>query len=211
MAATAEREARIKETSVRLAAEGQAIMSQSRPDTLSQGVLEILAAHRILPGVKPYFALQSAARQLADVTRLIETGTPVLSVAFSPDGKRIVSGSNDLTLRLWDGETGKPLGEPLRGHRSPVLSVAFSPDGKRIVSGSADNTLRLWDVLDSWAEELCAKVPRNMTYDEWKQWVGDIPYQKQCPNLPGPPDECLSRAKQPTERDKSTDVAALNS
>ncbi|MBE9032372.1 TIR domain-containing protein, partial [filamentous cyanobacterium LEGE 11480] len=69
----------------------------------------------------------------------------VFSVAFSPDGKRIVSGSWDKTLRLWDAQTGQPIGQPLKGHSNYVWSVAFSPDGKRIVSGSWDNTLRLWD------------------------------------------------------------------
>jgi WD40 repeat protein/septum formation inhibitor MinC len=69
----------------------------------------------------------------------------VSSVAFSPDGRRIVSGSRDQTLRLWDAQTGQPIGEPLRGHEREVSSVAFSPDGRRIVSGSDDRTLRLWD------------------------------------------------------------------
>jgi WD40 repeat protein len=69
----------------------------------------------------------------------------VLSVAFSPDGQRIVSGSADNTLRLWD-ILGKPLGQPFQGHTSTVFSVAFSPDGQRIVSGSLDGTLRLWDL-----------------------------------------------------------------
>jgi WD40 repeat protein len=67
----------------------------------------------------------------------------VNSVAFSPDGKTIVSGSSDKTVRLWD-TNGKPIGQPFKGHESSVLSVAFSPDGKTIVSGSLDKTVRLW-------------------------------------------------------------------
>jgi len=59
---------------------------------------------------------------------------------FSPHGKRIVSGSADKTVRLWDADTGQPVGQPIIGHTSAVLSVAFSPDGKRIVSSSADKT-----------------------------------------------------------------------
>ncbi|KAH9487249.1 Vegetative incompatibility protein HET-E-1 [Psilocybe cubensis] len=66
-------------------------------------------------------------------------------VAFSPDGKHIVSGSNNRTLRLWDAETGEQIGAPLEGHEHWVWSVAFSPDGRHIVSGSLDKTLRLWD------------------------------------------------------------------
>ena len=70
----------------------------------------------------------------------------VTSIAFSPDGKRIVSGSDDKTIRLWDAETGESLRAPLGKHQGGVMSVAFSPDGKHIVSGSYDNTIQLWDV-----------------------------------------------------------------
>jgi len=65
-------------------------------------------------------------------------------VAFSPDGKYIVSGGYDNTIRLWD-TSGNLIGQPFQGHESLVFSVAFSPDGKYIVSGSFDNTIRLWD------------------------------------------------------------------
>ncbi|MGK0187511.1 MAG: WD40 repeat protein/tetratricopeptide (TPR) repeat protein [Verrucomicrobiales bacterium] len=69
----------------------------------------------------------------------------VTSVFFSPDGTRIVSGSRDNTVKLWDADTGNEIAS-LEGHSERVTSVAFSPDGSRIVSGSFDNTVKLWDV-----------------------------------------------------------------
>ena len=69
----------------------------------------------------------------------------VLSVAFSPDGSKIVSGSYDETIRVWDASTGVEMLPPLRGHDHWVRSVAFSPDGLKIISGSYDETIRVWD------------------------------------------------------------------
>ncbi|KIJ52189.1 hypothetical protein M422DRAFT_243794 [Sphaerobolus stellatus SS14] len=69
----------------------------------------------------------------------------VYSVAFSPDGQRVVSGSYDETIRIWDAHTGTLIGDPLEGHTDGVHSVAFSPDGQRVVSGSYDETIRIWD------------------------------------------------------------------
>jgi len=61
------------------------------------------------------------------------------------NGKRIVSGSHDKTLKVLDAQTGQET-LTLKGHSSDVKSVSFSPDGKRIVSGSGDETLKVWDI-----------------------------------------------------------------
>jgi WD40 repeat protein len=66
-------------------------------------------------------------------------------VTFSPDGRTLASGSSDKSIRLWDASTGKPVGEPLRGHESAVFSVTFSPDGRTLASASMDKAIRLWD------------------------------------------------------------------
>ncbi len=68
----------------------------------------------------------------------------VTAVAFSPDGKAVLTGSDDQTARLWDTLTGRPIGPPLT-HQGVVWSVAFSPDGKAVLTGSYDQTARLWD------------------------------------------------------------------
>ena len=68
----------------------------------------------------------------------------VRSAAFSPDGRRIVTASNDKSARVWDAATGRQLAV-LSGHDQAVRTAAFSPDGRRIVTASADQTARIWD------------------------------------------------------------------
>jgi hypothetical protein len=98
----------------------------------------------------------------------------VTSVTFSPDGKLIVSGSLDKTVRLCDIE-GNPVGQPFQGHESSVNSVAFSPDGKLIVSGSRGNTVQLWrGSWRAWLEVGCNRlryypVFKNPQTEEQKQ------------------------------------------
>jgi tetratricopeptide (TPR) repeat protein len=65
-------------------------------------------------------------------------------VAFSPDGRRLASASNDQTVRVWDAATGKEL-LTLKGHTGRVFSVSFSPDGRRLASAGFDRTVRVWE------------------------------------------------------------------
>jgi WD40 repeat protein len=71
----------------------------------------------------------------------------VLAVAVSPDGRTIVSGSRDNTLKVWDAHDGRLL-RSLAGHTAWVNAVALSPDGRTIVSGADDRTVKVWDAHD---------------------------------------------------------------
>ncbi len=67
----------------------------------------------------------------------------VVSVAFSPDGQHIISGSRDNLVKVWSVSARKEVAS-LAGHTNFLSSVAFSPDGQHIVSGSGDELVKVW-------------------------------------------------------------------
>ena len=75
------------------------------------------------------------------------------SLAFSPKGDIIASGSVEHVVKLWDIRSGECLAK-LEGHEYPVLALAFSPDGDKLVSGSGDTTLMVWDIENRNKESL---------------------------------------------------------
>jgi hypothetical protein len=131
-------------TQHRMVADANAYFTGRKSATETIAMRLALAALRVKATPEAWGELQTPAGQ-HDEQQTLEYRAPVTAVAWSPDGRRIVSGSGDNTLRLWDARSGEPIGQPLKGHTNWVRNVAWSPDGSRIVSSSADNTLRLWD------------------------------------------------------------------
>jgi sugar lactone lactonase YvrE len=110
-----------------------------------------------------YAGAMDSSVKLLDVRRLgggahtlAGHAVDVRCVAFSSDGKRLASGAEDGTVKMWDTGTGQET-LTLKGHTGSVNSVAFSPDGWRLASASADHTVRVWDARPQGAELVRAR------------------------------------------------------
>ncbi|MBW0010347.1 MAG: WD40 repeat domain-containing protein [Pseudonocardiales bacterium] len=121
---------------------------QLRSTNVSLAAQLDLTAYRMRPTPNLYTILVTAGNTTLSTTLTGHTNM-VQTVAFSPDGHTLVSGSLDHTVRLWN-VTGPahstPLGPPLTGHTNGIQTVTFSPDGHTLATGSADHAVRLWNI-----------------------------------------------------------------
>jgi hypothetical protein len=103
-----------------------------------------------------------------------------VSVAYSPDGRRIATAGADRTVKVWDAATGQEL-LTLRGHSDDVAGLAYSPDGRRLASASYDRTVKVWNgtpVTPAWQTERLALADRH--WPVWqRQEAEDCERQKQ--------------------------------
>jgi hypothetical protein len=111
----------------------------------------------------------------------------IINIKFSWDDKKLASGSWDKTVRLWNTAVWNNLPIVLKDHSDWVWSITFSADGERILAGCRDSFVRIWPTnAKTMADMICDKARRNMSKQEWEQFVAqvnDISYEKTCPDL----------------------------
>ena len=135
------------------------------------------------PRIAAIYRMSAAPNKAGEEPFLLLEGhdAPLRCASYSPDGTRVITGSNDKTARVWDAATGEILAV-LEGHEGAVTSAWFSPDGMRVMTLTDANTLRIWnaypyrdDQLPSLAEAARNPYPGEegspwkMRFRLWKQ------------------------------------------
>jgi WD40 repeat protein len=120
-----------------------------------------------------------------ELARLKHEGE-VRGMSFSSDGQWLATGGKDNTARIWEVSSGR---EAARlDHPNVVNRVGFSPDSRRLATSCEDFQVRLWHWRTAdLVAAACGRLPRNLTREEWREYLGNEPYRATCPNLPALP------------------------
>jgi WD40 repeat protein len=113
-----------------------------------------------------------------------DLGETVVDLAISANGRSLATAGDDGTARVWEIGTWRELSR-VRHDGGAVSRVSFGPDDRHLVTASSDRTVRQWLLrADDLTAEACARLSRNLNEEEWRQFLGDEPYRKTCPDLP---------------------------
>lgn len=119
--------------------------------------------------------------------RLKDRGANVNVAVFSPDSTFLAIGTWDSSVSVWQVDADNhELISRLDEQRGAINALAFSPNGALLASGSDDGSLMLWDMSpESWVSRACRIANRDLTSDEWNQYMGSQAYHETCPANPG--------------------------
>jgi DNA-binding beta-propeller fold protein YncE len=132
--------------SLRMTGEAPAMLTGARAGGDEQAVQQALVARALVgPTAEVDAAMLSTLKAMPQLSKVVNTGLPIGSMAFSHDGTHIVTGRRDGTLQFWNATNLQPIGAPLKGIQHGISTLALSADGQTIVSGSEDGTLQRWN------------------------------------------------------------------
>ena len=110
----------------------------------------------------------------------------VVGVSFSPDDQYLITLCEGEPVRIWELPDAREVAR-IEPDNLDVATLSFSPDGRYLATATWDGTIELWLWrMEDLINEACSRLTRNLTREEWKQYLGDEPYRKTCPDLPGP-------------------------
>lgn len=156
------------------------------PETFAVNVLAVSPDHKLLAiGREKGDAIIWHLEEKRIVRIISGHQSAITAIDFSPDNQRILTASRDATVRVWDIFDSKKFPIVLDDHNDWVMTACFDQSGTKILTGSKDKTIRIFNLDFEWmADRLCQYINRNMTPEEWHDYVGhNFPYENTCPNL----------------------------